>query len=86
MPNEKTVIGLGVGQARARWNEEGPEMLAAALKYIGEAANRGVDLLLFPEMYPGPTTHAVRYEVIEPLQQAARQNGVAVAAGTSLPV
>ena len=86
MPNEKTVIRLGVVQARARWNEEGPEMLAAALRYIGEAANRGVDLILFPEMYPGPTTHAVRYEVIEPLQQAARQSGVAVAAGTSLPV
>ena len=24
----------------------------------------GVDLLVFPETYPGPTTHEVRYDVV----------------------
>ncbi len=86
MASDQARIRLGVVQARARWHEDAREMLTAALRYIDEAGRRGVDLLLFPEMYPGPTTHAVRYEVVEPLRAAAKKTGLAVAAGTSTPI
>lgn len=85
MLQDKTTVRLGVVQARARWEADAPEMLNAALGYIADAGKRGVDLLLFPEMYPGPTTDAVRYEVIDALQHAARTHRVAVAAGTTTP-
>jgi predicted amidohydrolase len=43
----------------------------------------GVDLLVFPETYPGPTTHEVRYDVVGPISQAAAAAGVSVVAGTT---
>jgi predicted amidohydrolase len=79
-------IRLGVVQPRDWWDEEAPQMLRDALGYIEDAGRRGVDLLLFPEMYPGPISYDVRYEVIGPLQDACAKHRVAVAAGTSTPV
>lgn len=58
-------------------------MLDGALGYIAEAGARGVDLLVFPETYPGPVAAAHRYDIIEPLRAAARRHGVAVVAGTT---
>jgi hypothetical protein len=57
-------------------------MLQDALAYIEEAGRLRVDLLLFPELYPGPISHDIRYEVIGPLQEACARHRVAVAAGT----
>ena len=79
-------IRLGVVQPRDWWDDKAPRMLQDAVASIEEAGRRGVDLLLFPEMYPGPISYDVRYEVIEPLQEACALNRVAVAAGTSTPV
>jgi predicted amidohydrolase len=79
-------IRLGVAQPRDWWNDEAPRMLRDAIDYIKDAGQRGVDLLLFPEMYPGPISHDVRYEVIGPLREAAARYNVAVAAGTSTPL
>jgi predicted amidohydrolase len=79
-------IRLGVVQPRDWWDHEAPRMLRDALGYIEEAGRRGVDLLLFPEMYPGPISHDVRYEVVGPLQEACARHRVAIAAGTSTPV
>src|SRR5262249_46278227 len=47
---------------------------------------RQVHLLLFPEMYPGPISYDVRYDVIGPLQEACAKHSIAVAAGTSTPI
>jgi predicted amidohydrolase len=78
-------IRLGVVQPQAHGEEAAPKMLKDALAYIANAAEAGVDLLLFPELYPGPVSHRVRYEVLEALTGAAAKHGVAVAAGTSIP-
>jgi len=80
------MIRLGVVQPRDYWDEAAPRMLQDALGYIEEAGRRRVDLLLFPEMYPGPISYDIRYEVIGPLQEACARHHVAVAAGTSTPV
>lgn len=58
-------------------------MLEDAVEYVAEAGRRGIDLLLFPETYPGPTTARIRYEVVPSLAQAAARHGVALAAGTT---
>jgi predicted amidohydrolase len=80
------MMRLGVVQPRDYWAEEAPRMLQDALGYIEEAARRRVDLLLFPEMYPGPISYDIRYEVVGPLQEACSRHRVAVAAGTTTPV
>ena len=80
------VIRLGVVQPRDYWGEEAPRMLEDSIYYVADAKRRGVDLLLFPEMYPGPISFDIRYEVIGPLREACAHHQVAVAAGTSTPV
>jgi predicted amidohydrolase len=77
-------IRLGVVQPQAWGGEAARRMLDAAVGYIEEAGRRGVDLLLFPELYPGPVSYRIRYEVLDRLSAAAAANRVAVAAGTSI--
>jgi predicted amidohydrolase len=79
-------IRLGVVQPMVRLPKDTPRMLDDAIQWIAEAGGDGVDLLLFPEIYPGPTTHAVRYEVVPELARAAAKHKVAVAAGTTVKV
>ena len=79
----KDGIRLGVLQPRAYAGAEGPRMLEEALAHIEEAGRMGVDLLVFPETYPGPTTHEVRYDAIGPISRAAAAAGVSVVAGTT---
>ena len=76
-------ITFGVLQPRAYAGEEAPRMLEEALGHVAEAGRLGVDLLVFPETYPGPTTHEVRYDVIGPLCSAAAESGVSLVAGTT---
>jgi predicted amidohydrolase len=82
-PERKDVIRLGVLQPRAYAGGDGPRMLEEALGHIEEAGRMGVDLLVFPETYPGPTTHEVRYDAIGPISEAAAAAGVGVVAGTT---
>jgi len=79
-------IRLGVVQPRDHWGEEAPQMLQDALAYVEDAGRRGVNLLLFPEMYPGPISYDVRYDAIGPLQEVCARHRVTVAAGTTTPV
>jgi predicted amidohydrolase len=79
-------IRLGLVQPRTYWGEEEPRNLDEALRYIRQAAALEVDLLAFPENYPGPYRSEGRFEVVEPLRAAAAEHGVALAAGTSLEV
>jgi predicted amidohydrolase len=82
MPGKST-IRIGVVQPVATWGADAPSNLDQALEYVRQAGVLGVDLLLFPETYPGPYTSDVRYEVEAPLSEAARECGVSVVAGTT---
>jgi predicted amidohydrolase len=77
-------VRLGVVQPQAWGGAAAPRMLDQAVAYIGEAAGKQVQLLLFPELYPGPISHHLRYEVIDRLRDAAATHRVAIAAGTSI--
>ena len=76
-------IRLGVLQPRTFWGEEASRNLDEALRWIEQAGSQDVDLLLFPETYPGPYQAHVRYEVLEPLCNAAAHNRVGLVAGTT---
>jgi predicted amidohydrolase len=80
---QKDTIRLGVVQPRAYPREQAPLMLEEAIGHVEEAGRMGVDLLAFPETYPGPTRWNVRYEVVDPLAEAAARAGVGVVAGTT---
>ena len=68
------------------WGEEEWRNAEPALKYVDEAAGQGVQLLVFPEGYPGPMTGTVQpkqlsFKPLEALQEKARQHGMYIAAG-----
>jgi predicted amidohydrolase len=48
-------IKLGLVQPRTYWGDEEPRNLHEARRYVAQAAALGVDLLAFPENYPGRT-------------------------------
>jgi predicted amidohydrolase len=77
-------IKLGLVQPRTYWGDEEPRNLDEARRYVAQAAALGVDLLAFPENYPGPYRSEGRFEVVEPMRAAAAEHGVALAIGTSL--
>jgi predicted amidohydrolase len=80
-----SAIRLGLAQTVTHFGEAEPKNLDNALALVRQARAQGVDLLAFAENYPGPYTELNRYEVHEAISDAARENGVAVAYGTSLP-
>jgi predicted amidohydrolase len=71
-------------QPRTYWGSEEPRNLDEAGRYVAQAASLGVDLLGFPENYPGPYRAGNRYDVVEPMRRAAAEHGVSLAFGTSL--
>jgi predicted amidohydrolase len=77
-------IRLGVAQPRTYWGDEESRNLDEALAHVERASVLGVDLLAFPENYPGPYRSFNRYDVIDPLQAAAAAHGVGLAFGTSI--
>lgn len=77
-------ITLGLVQPRTYWGPEERRNLIEARRYVARAAALDVDLLTFPENYPGPYRADDRFDAIAPMQEAAAEHGVALAFGTSL--
>lgn len=77
-------IRLGVVQPRTYVGSEARRNLEDAVGYIAAAAEDGIDLLAFPETYPGPATADDRYDIVDELARAARDHGVDVVAGTTV--
>lgn len=77
-------LRFGVVQPRTYWDMEERRNLEEAQKYVARASALGLDLLAFPENYPGPYRGADRYEVIEPMRSASARHGVSLAFGTSI--
>jgi predicted amidohydrolase len=77
------VIKLGLVQPRTYWGDDEPRNLDEAVRFVEQAGALEVDLLLFPENYPGPYRSSGRFEVVEPMRAAAARHGVGLAFGTS---
>jgi len=79
-------VRVGVVLPQTYWGDEEWRNTEPALAYVDEAAKQGVQLLVYPEGYPGPMTGSLgtkelSYKPIEALQDKARQHGVYIAAG-----
>ena len=78
-----STIRLGMVQPQGRAGDDAPKMLDDALAFVAEGAAQGVDLLVFPETYPGPVSWHTRYEVLGPMSEAAAEHGVDLVVGTT---
>jgi omega-amidase len=76
-------VKLGLVQPRTYYGDEERRNLDEARDYVVQGAALGVDLLAFPENYPGPYTAGNRYDAVEPMRAASAEHGVALAFGTS---
>jgi len=79
-------VRVGVVLPETYWGDEEWKNAEPALAYVDEAAKQGVQLLVFPEGYPGPMTGSLQpkelsYRPINALQEKAKQYGIYVAAG-----
>lgn len=77
-------IRLGVVQPRTYYGQDEARNVDEARGYVAQAGALNVDLLLFPENYPGPYRSTNRFDVVKPMTAAAAEHGVALAIGTSL--
>jgi predicted amidohydrolase len=71
-------LRLGLAQPFARVGDAEEVKVADAVATIAAAGNRGVDLLLFPEAYPGPIRADSDFDATEPISTAARTARCAV--------
>lgn len=79
-------VKLAVVQPRTRLGAEEAANVKEAVRFIDEAAQRGAELVLFPETYPGPWTDRLRFDPFEALAAQAKASGAYVVAGTTEPV
>jgi predicted amidohydrolase len=77
-------LRLGLVQPRTYWGIEERRNLEEAQRYVAQASALGIDLLVFPENYPGPYRAADRYDVVGPMRRASGEHGVSLAFGTSM--
>jgi omega-amidase len=78
-------INLAVVQVRSHYGPDEERNVEQALDWLARAAEKGADLVVFPEGYPGPASQENHYEALEPLAERARELGVHVVAGRNEP-
>ena len=79
-------IRVGVVLPETYWGDEEWRNAENALAYVDEAAEQGVQFLVFPEGYPGPMTGSLKpkelpHKPIDALRKRARKHGIYIAAG-----
>lgn len=78
-------IRLAAVQPRSYGGPEEERNAGEALEWLERAAQKGADLVVFPEGYPGPTNPANHFDALGPLADKARALGVHVVAGRIEP-
>lgn len=79
-------VRVGLVLPVTHWGDEEWKNAEPALEYVDEAAKQGVQLLVFPEGYPGPMMGSLHpkelaFRPIDALREKARQHGIFIAAG-----
>ncbi|MFQ5694140.1 MAG: carbon-nitrogen hydrolase family protein, partial [Nitrospinota bacterium] len=87
---EQSKVRVGLVLPEAHYGEAEWKNAERALEYAEEAAAKGVELLLFPEGYPGPATGPLDnpkypFKPTEKLAEAAGKHGMYVIAGDVIP-
>lgn len=66
-------VRVAAVQPKSFGRTEEPRNLESALGYIDEAADQGAQIVLFPEMYPGPIHHSVEMDTSDLYAKAAER-------------
>jgi predicted amidohydrolase len=69
---------LALAQPRPLGGEPAAANVERAVDALGQAAERGAQLICFPEGYPGPLRAGESYDATAALSEAARVHGIAV--------
>lgn len=69
---------LAIAQPRTHGPGRRAEDVGLAVALVGQAAEAGAELVLFPEHFPGPFTAAEEYDAAPAMAAAARASGIAV--------
>ncbi len=82
----RSTVRVGLVLPESHFGEEEWRNAEAALAYADQAAAQGVELLLYPEGYPGPMTGPLDspkfpFDPVEELKRKARQKGMYIVAG-----
>jgi predicted amidohydrolase len=74
-------VRMALIQPQSSWGPNEEKNVAGALQWLDRAAEAGVQLVVFPEGYPGPTNPKNSYDAIGPLRSRARERKLHVVAG-----
>jgi predicted amidohydrolase len=78
-------IRLALVQPRSFWGSEEERNVTAALDWLDRCAESGVQLVVFPEGYPGPTNPGSCYDALTPLAEKAARLRLHVVSGNIEP-
>lgn len=78
MSDRPDALRIAVAQPRARDGEDERVKMDDAVATIAEAGRRGVELLTFPEAYPGPIRAGGEHDAMPAVSAAAAEAGCAV--------
>lgn len=78
-------VRMALIQPQSSWGPEEPKNVEGALQWLDRAAEAAVQLVVFPEGYPGPTNPKNSYDAITPLRERARARKLHVVAGNIEP-
>lgn len=78
-------VRIALIQPQSAWGTNEEKNLAGALHWLDRAAEAAVQLVVFPEGYPGPTNPKNSYDAIKPLRERARARKLHVVAGNIEP-
>src|SRR5262245_52349675 len=73
---------LAVVQPLARLAPDDESNVADAVAHVAAAADTGAQVVVFPELYPGPLTTPIRFDPEPALLEAAARHGIHVVYGT----
>jgi predicted amidohydrolase len=76
-------VRVAVVQTLTVRESEGRTNTARAFEYIDEAAERGAQVVCFPESYPGPWQAPIKYSPFQELSKKAKEKEVYVIAGSA---
>jgi predicted amidohydrolase len=79
-------VRIALVQPLARVRADADRNVEDALRYVEDAAERGAQLVAFPETYPGPWSMPMAFDPAPALDEAARRHGIHVQYGTLEPV
>jgi predicted amidohydrolase len=68
-------------QPQSSWGPHEEQNANDALQWLDRCSNAGVNLVVFPEGYPGPTNPKNSFDALTPLRVRARELGLYVVAG-----